>query len=84
MMARLDGVRVLVVEDERLVVTLLEEMLKFAGCVIVGRAKRVAQALEAVRATKVLTSPSWTSIWRENTYIPLPRRWRRGACPSCS
>lgn len=45
---RLDGLRVLVVEDETLVAMLLEDMLADHGCVVAGVAARIAQALEMV------------------------------------
>src|SRR5215472_3420248 len=48
MTADLEGVRVLVVEDEFLIATLIEEMLQAAGCVVSGPIPRVAEALEAV------------------------------------
>ena len=48
MTAALEGVRVLVVEDEFLVATLIEDMLQSAGCVVSGPIPRVAEALDAV------------------------------------
>lgn len=48
MTAELEGVRVLVVEDEFLVATLIEDMLESAGCVVSGPIPRVAEALKAV------------------------------------
>src|SRR5689334_1876075 len=48
MTAELEGVRVLVVEDEFLVATLIEDMLQAAGCVVSGPIPRVAEALKAV------------------------------------
>jgi len=47
MTAELEGVRVLVVEDEFLVATLIEDMLEAAGCVVSGPIPRVAEALDA-------------------------------------
>src|SRR5262245_37431672 len=47
-MTELEGVRVLVVEDEFLVAVLIEEMLQSAGCVVSGPVSRVADALNAV------------------------------------
>ena len=43
----LQGVKVLVVEDEYLVATLMENMLASAGCVVAGPIPRLAQALDA-------------------------------------
>jgi CheY-like chemotaxis protein len=48
MTAALEGLRVLVVEDEFLVATLIEDMLTFAGCVVSGPVPRLAEALDAV------------------------------------
>jgi DNA-binding response OmpR family regulator len=48
MTAELEGVKVLVVEDEFLVASLIEEMLQSAGCVVSGPIPRVAEALTAV------------------------------------
>jgi len=47
MTAALQGVRVLVVEDEFLIAMLLQEMLESAGCVISGPIPRLAEALDA-------------------------------------
>ena len=48
MTAELEGIRVLVVEDEFLVATLIEDMLESAGCVVSGPLPRIADALNAV------------------------------------
>jgi CheY-like chemotaxis protein len=48
MTAALEGLRVLVVEDEFLVATLIEDMLKSAGCVVSGPIPRLVEALDAV------------------------------------
>ena len=48
MTAALEGIRVLVVEDEFLVAMLIEEMLESAGCVVIGPFPRVPEALDAV------------------------------------
>jgi DNA-binding response OmpR family regulator len=47
MTAALEGARVLVVEDEFLVATLIEDMLESAGCVVAGPIAGVAAALDA-------------------------------------
>ena len=47
MTTELEGVKVLVVEDEYLVATLMEDMLESAGCVVAGPIPRLAQALDA-------------------------------------
>ena len=43
----LEGVRVLVVEDEYLVAILIEEILESAGCIVAGPIPRLAEALDA-------------------------------------
>jgi len=43
----LEGVRVLVVEDEYLVAILIEEILESAGCVVMGPIPRLPEALDA-------------------------------------
>lgn len=47
--ADLNGVRVLIVEDEAAIAMLLEDMLLDFGCEVVGPVARVAAALEAVK-----------------------------------
>jgi DNA-binding response OmpR family regulator len=49
MTARLQGLKVLVVEDDFLVAMLLEDMLESAGCVVSGPIPRLAEALDAAR-----------------------------------
>src|SRR5215472_1646610 len=48
MTAALEGVRVLVVEDEYFVAILIEEILESAGCVVRGPIPRLREALDAV------------------------------------
>lgn len=52
-MSNLSGLRVLVVEDEILVAWLLGDMLAELGCVVVGPAARVNQALAMVEAEAI-------------------------------
>jgi DNA-binding response OmpR family regulator len=47
MTASLEGVRVLLVEDEYLVASLMEEVLETAGCIVTGPIPRLAQAVDA-------------------------------------
>jgi len=49
MTALLQGLRVLVVEDEYLVASLIEDMLKSAGCIVAGPIPRLAEALDVAR-----------------------------------
>jgi len=44
---KLEGVRVLVVEDEYLVAILIEEILESAGCIVMGPIPRLPEALDA-------------------------------------
>jgi DNA-binding response OmpR family regulator len=48
MFAALEGVRVLVVEDEYLVAVLIEQILESAGCIVMGPVPRLRDALDAV------------------------------------
>jgi DNA-binding response OmpR family regulator len=48
MTAALDGVKILVVEDEFLVATLIEDMLEAAGCTVSGPIARLSEALAAI------------------------------------
>jgi CheY-like chemotaxis protein len=50
---KLEGLRVLVVEDEALVALQLEDMLTGLGCAIIGPASRVGQALELLTGEQV-------------------------------
>jgi DNA-binding response OmpR family regulator len=47
MTAPLQGLRILVVEDEFLVAMLIEDILESAGCVVSGPVPRLAEALDA-------------------------------------
>ncbi len=47
MTASLEGVRVLLVEDEYLVASLIEEILETAGCIVTGPIPRLAEAVDA-------------------------------------
>ena len=52
-MTGLDGLRVLVVEDEMLIACEMEATLEDLGCQVVGPFARVGQALEALQDTHV-------------------------------
>lgn len=49
----LDGKRILVVEDEPIVAMMLEDMLADMGCVVVGPAARVAEAVALAEAEAI-------------------------------
>jgi DNA-binding response OmpR family regulator len=48
MTATLEGMKILVVEDEFLVAALLQDILESAGCTVSGPVARVAEALDTV------------------------------------
>ena len=52
--ADINGLRVLVVEDEALVAMLLEDMLADHGCVVAGAASRIGQALDLLADPSVV------------------------------
>ncbi|HEX2800754.1 MAG TPA: response regulator [Phenylobacterium sp.] len=47
---KLNGLRVLVVEDEMMVSMLIEDMLSDLGCIVVGPAARLEEALDLANA----------------------------------
>ena len=47
------GLRVLVVEDEMMVSMLIEDMLGDLGCVVIGPASRLDEAMELARSTEI-------------------------------
>jgi DNA-binding response OmpR family regulator len=47
MIAKLCGVRILVVEDEYLVASLIQNILEDAGCIVSGPIPRLAEAVDA-------------------------------------
>ena len=51
--ATLDGLRVLVVEDEMMVSMLIEDMLADMGCQVVGPASRLDEAMELVGSAEL-------------------------------
>jgi CheY-like chemotaxis protein len=51
--AHLAGLRVLVVEDEMMVSMLIEDMLTDLGCIVVGPAARLDEALELAKTSEL-------------------------------
>jgi CheY-like chemotaxis protein len=51
--ANLDGLRVLVVEDEMMVSMLIEDMLSDMGCVVVGPAARLDEAIDLAKTATI-------------------------------
>jgi CheY-like chemotaxis protein len=50
---KLDGLRVLVVEDEMMVSMLIEDMLGDLGCKVIGPASRLDEAMELANAVEL-------------------------------
>ena len=53
MTSQLEGLRVLVVEDEMMVSMLIEDMLSDLGCAVVGPASRLDEALQLAREAEL-------------------------------
>ena len=53
MTAKLDGLRVLVVEDEMMVSMLIEDMLAELGCEVVGPASRLDEAIDLAKSSEI-------------------------------
>src|SRR4030095_13577248 len=51
--ANLQGLRVLVVEDEMMVSMLIEDMLSDLGCTVIGPASRLDEAMELVKRAEL-------------------------------
>ena len=64
----LAGRRILLVEDEMLIAAMLEDMLDDLGCVVVGPAARVAQALALIEAEVIDAAVLDISLHRELSY----------------
>lgn len=51
--AKLQGLKVLVVEDEMMVSMLIEDMLSDLGCTVVGPASRIEEAFELAKSAEI-------------------------------
>lgn len=69
----LNGLRVLVVEDEMLVCMDLMDMLSELGCIVVGPAARVEQALRIVEGEPIDLAMLDINLGRETSY-PIAER----------
>ena len=69
----LDGLRILLVEDEMLVCMDLEDMLTEFGCVVVGPAARVKQALAIIEREPIDLAMLDINLGRETSY-PIAER----------
>ena len=65
---KLQGLRILVVEDEALVALQLEDMLTELGCAVVGPASRVRQALQLLNEQQVAAAVLDLNIAGELVY----------------
>jgi DNA-binding response OmpR family regulator len=74
----LQGLKVLIVEDEYLVASLIECMLEAAGCVISGSIPRVAEAVEAAGTTECDVALLDLSLAGECVYRVAEQLDRRG------
>jgi DNA-binding response OmpR family regulator len=50
MTSGLDGLRILVIEDEYLVASLIQDFLEMAGCVVLGPIARLTEAVDAAQS----------------------------------
>ncbi len=50
MLFSLSGLRILVVEDEYLIASLIQQVIEAAGCIVIGPIPRLAEAIEAASA----------------------------------
>ncbi|SNR62711.1 response regulator [Paracoccus sediminis] len=78
MISNLAGLRILVVEDEMLVCMDIEDMLEGFGCVIIGPAARVAQALTLLEKEDVDIALLDVNLGREKSYPIVDRLMARG------
>lgn len=78
MTALLEGVRVLLVEDEMLVCMDIEDMLVGFGCEVVGPAARVDQALELIETVPIDLAMLDVNLGRERSYPIAERLASRG------
>lgn len=67
-MAELDGLRVLLVEDELLVAMMLEETLHDAGCVVIGPVGRVDKAMDAAEGEAIDVAVLDVNLGGERVY----------------
>lgn len=74
----LEGLRVLLVEDEMLVCMDLEDMLTDFGCVVVGPAARVKQALDLIDREPVDAAVLDVNLGSERSYPVAERLSARG------
>ncbi|WP_375262392.1 response regulator [Palleronia sp.] len=74
----LEGLRVLLVEDEMLVCMDLEDMLEQFGCIVVGPAARVKQALDLIEREALDIAVLDVNLGTERSYPIADRLSARG------
>lgn len=80
MTPHLDGFRVLVVEDEFLVASLIQQVLEYAGCVILGPIARLADATAAADGERCDAAVLDINLGGERVF-PVAERLRRRRIP---
>jgi CheY-like chemotaxis protein len=78
--AKLAGLRVLVVEDEMMVSMLIEDMLADMGCVVVGPASRLDEAIELMKASELDCAVLDVNLGGQPIF-PLADLLRERGCP---
>ncbi|WP_241557456.1 response regulator [Croceibacterium ferulae] len=78
-MSVLTGMRVLIVEDEPLIAMTLEDILIDLGCVVVGLASRLNEALDLVRRLEVDAAILDVNIHGEKSFPVASALQQRGA-----
>ncbi|MGA7323073.1 MAG: response regulator [Rhodomicrobium sp.] len=75
---RLQGLRVLIVEDETLVAMLLEEYLSELGCEVAASVRRVGKGLESLEHRKIDAAVLDVNVAGESVYPVAEALERRG------
>ncbi|WP_372784080.1 response regulator [Phenylobacterium sp.] len=78
--AALKGLRVLVVEDEMMVSMLIEDMLSDMGCVVMGPASRLDEAIELTKASEIDCAVLDVNLGGQPIF-PLADLLRERGCP---
>ena|SRR5580765_5271309 len=78
--AQLAGLRVLVVEDEMMVSMLIEDMLSDMGCVVVGPASRLDEAIELMKVSELDCAVLDVNLGGQPIF-PLADLLRERGCP---
>src|ERR1700755_3506408 len=79
-LAELQGLRVLVVEDEMMVSMLIEDMLSDMGCQVVGPASRLDEAIELSKTAEIDCAVLDVNLGGQPIF-PLADLLRERGCP---